>query len=539
MRVLKLAIYAFLPIVLLIETGARFYWDYREREARTRSGTDKQQALALGNFEFIKEPDAVLGYRLKRSLDFGKFASNPQGFAQRDAVSLARKPDSLRIVAMGDSTTGSVDVDTSYPTQLRQILLQNSAYAGSVDVINAGVGGWTSDQSALWAKIELAAYRPDVVFLYVGWNDFQSYTPLGPPPRESYFAQVYGHRADFIGLGSLRSIQIAAHWGEKLLRAVEVDRSPPNLFLPDPGGWAALQGAKVRVSEDPSPQGFGGVGFAELPPNGYVYAGIAVQQTAKLADGQPITASLYVKGRGAAAMRLNGLESPWPLYRECPAEPISQEWKQLSCTIAKPHDGHGLQVSLRNTSAAPTSVTMWGPMVSLGSEAVANAPRMSPATPEETYRFLIDSLDRILAAFRATNPDVKFAMGTLVGPWPLESDAVDKDPKSWPWWAYRAGVPKEQMVTLLDRFNDVIRHFAATRGVLLIDSARDFEPLNRPALMTDFAHMTPDGYRLMAELIAKGMIDAGWVNAKPPADFEGLRGRYTRSTGNAVRGAAN
>ena len=60
------------------------------------------------------------------------------------------------------------------------------------EVINAGVPGWSSDQIALRVRYQIAALKPDVAILYVGWNDFQAYDPLRPVPSESSFVLWYG-----------------------------------------------------------------------------------------------------------------------------------------------------------------------------------------------------------------------------------------------------------------------------------------------------------------------------------------------------------
>ena len=84
---------------------------------------------------------------------------------------------------MGESTTQGHNTDSgNYPVYLKAA---SSSWlrVREVEVINAGVSGWVSDQLALRAEQQLAAYRPDIVVLYTGWNDFQSYDPFGPPPN--------------------------------------------------------------------------------------------------------------------------------------------------------------------------------------------------------------------------------------------------------------------------------------------------------------------------------------------------------------------
>ena len=109
---------------------------------------------------------------------------------------------------MGESTTQGHSTDVgNYPVYLKATLEQRARGYAAVEMINAGVSGWTSDQLALRAERQLAAYRPDIVVLYAGWNDFQSYDPFGPPPTRSYFEQAFGVVPPGERLG-LRSVQL-------------------------------------------------------------------------------------------------------------------------------------------------------------------------------------------------------------------------------------------------------------------------------------------------------------------------------------------
>ena len=136
----------------------------------------------------MKVADGRYGYMLKPGFHSGLVSINAAGFHQRQEVPIARTPNRLRVVCLGESTTFGNHVDSNYPSFLRTILAD---YATPAEVINAGVPGWVSDQVALRAEHQLAAYSPDVVILYVGWNDFQSYDPLGPEPAVSYWEFAY------------------------------------------------------------------------------------------------------------------------------------------------------------------------------------------------------------------------------------------------------------------------------------------------------------------------------------------------------------
>lgn len=96
----------------------------------------------------------------------GKGAFNADGFIGPQ-IPLARQPGTLRIAALGDSCThwGS----PPYPQRLQQRLAQQRAQ--SVEVLNAGVAGYSTYQGLWRLREHVLAYKPDIVVVYFGWND--------------------------------------------------------------------------------------------------------------------------------------------------------------------------------------------------------------------------------------------------------------------------------------------------------------------------------------------------------------------------------
>ncbi|MCL4502232.1 MAG: hypothetical protein M1438_10315, partial [Deltaproteobacteria bacterium] len=62
------------------------------------------------------------------------------------------------------------------------------------------------------------------------------------------------------------------------------------------------------------------------------------------------------------------------------------------------------------------------------------------------------------------------------------------------------GITYEQFKGAFDRFNQTIREVGAQNGVLVIDLAAQVPPENK--YMSDVAHYTPEGSRLVAQKIA-------------------------------------
>ncbi len=84
-------------------------------------------------------------------------------------VAYGPKQAPLRIVAFGGSSTGGAwqmqDLRLFFPARLDQLL------GDRVEVVNQGVGGWTTFHIARYASTHMADLDPDLVLLYVGNND--------------------------------------------------------------------------------------------------------------------------------------------------------------------------------------------------------------------------------------------------------------------------------------------------------------------------------------------------------------------------------
>ena len=82
---------------------------------------------------------------------------------------------SLRIAALGGSTTYSTGVTNylhSYPHLLGEYLHQGGF--DHVEVINAGVGGYSSYQTLISLQYRVLPLQPDLIILYQGYNDIHT-----------------------------------------------------------------------------------------------------------------------------------------------------------------------------------------------------------------------------------------------------------------------------------------------------------------------------------------------------------------------------
>jgi lysophospholipase L1-like esterase len=82
-------------------------------------------------------------------------------------ISVERTPTTIRIAAVGDSCTQFGD--PPYSAVLRDLLADR--LNKPVEVLNAGVAGYSTEQGRRRLECDVMPYRPDVVLLYFGWND--------------------------------------------------------------------------------------------------------------------------------------------------------------------------------------------------------------------------------------------------------------------------------------------------------------------------------------------------------------------------------
>jgi lysophospholipase L1-like esterase len=124
-----------------------------------------------------REYDPHLGWRgrpnLECVLNEGHFrisiSQNSRGFRDVERP-VGKPPGTKRILCLGDSFTWGwgVEQDEIYTT----VLGRRYAEAGtSVEVLNAGVGGYSTDQLLLYLEREGFSYSPDSVVYQAAWND--------------------------------------------------------------------------------------------------------------------------------------------------------------------------------------------------------------------------------------------------------------------------------------------------------------------------------------------------------------------------------
>ncbi|MEZ4635895.1 MAG: SGNH/GDSL hydrolase family protein [Caldilineaceae bacterium] len=134
---------------------------------------------------FWRVPDAVTGWSLQPNAQGRYFAPmyeydvdvriNSLGLRADEAIGYAKPEDVFRVMVLGDSFIEALQVklEESLPQRLGQ--LYTAQTGRPVEVLNAGVSGWGTDQQLLWLQNEGVKYSPDLIILAVyPRNDFMN-----------------------------------------------------------------------------------------------------------------------------------------------------------------------------------------------------------------------------------------------------------------------------------------------------------------------------------------------------------------------------
>ena len=123
----------------------------------------------------FREPDPVLFWR---PLPVAPYTT--QRF-KGPLVVVPKPPHVLRVIAYGDSNTDGPD-QGGWPAELQRLLENGQGGRRRVEVLNAGVSGYSSLQGLRRFRQEVERYRPDVVLVSFGWNDLPE--ALGKPDKD-------------------------------------------------------------------------------------------------------------------------------------------------------------------------------------------------------------------------------------------------------------------------------------------------------------------------------------------------------------------
>ena len=244
-RRMAIALSAALCAALACEIGLRIYlFRFASQERLTKYA--RFDDVPPEAHAFIGHP--FTNYRLNpdyRSRD-GRSRHDALGLRGPE-VAIPKPAGTYRIVCIGGSTTYTMVQDDAdaYPAQLERILRERYGDA-QVEVINAGVGGWSSWECLIDLELRVIDLQPDLLVVYHGINDV--HPRLVPPElyrgddtglvrqwqpetawwEHSVLLRVLGVKLGFARGNTIRDLVHTKHLGLDLEDCL--DRNPPVYF---------------------------------------------------------------------------------------------------------------------------------------------------------------------------------------------------------------------------------------------------------------------------------------------------------------------
>jgi len=186
----KTVVFSILPVLFLLligEGGLRLYSGYF-RTAYERYNTE------TGRLELVPNIQTAIpgGARIR---------INSKGFVGVEFDDV--KPAGIyRVFAVGDSCTFAGDWDVSYSAFLERML---NVGGRRFEVINAGIEGYNSEYALGRIRDDILKYGPDLVTIYIGWNDLMKMSPnnMSSSGRVTWLGAALNHSYLYKGLSKV------------------------------------------------------------------------------------------------------------------------------------------------------------------------------------------------------------------------------------------------------------------------------------------------------------------------------------------------
>jgi len=203
----------------MAEAGIRFL----DKVSRSGKGEFVSSSYERLFHNPINKLDPDLFWRLRPRANYKGMSINSLGFRGKEFLKEKDK-NVIRIITMGDSCTLGVGVpdEKTYSSLLENILNKQVRSTKIYEVINAGVAGYSSLQGLRYFKNEIMSYKPDIITLYYGLNDY-IYTS-GPSDKDIVKINTWVVHVDNV----LRKSRLYSFVSKKLKILMAASKFPPN-----------------------------------------------------------------------------------------------------------------------------------------------------------------------------------------------------------------------------------------------------------------------------------------------------------------------
>lgn len=152
---------------------------------RVLTSADSRWNVRLGA---AREFDPIAGFRNKPGYELAPgIRTNALGYQAPQPLRVAPPSGVRRAIFLGDSNSVMPTIG-AYPQQVEALL--DAELPGEIEVVNAAVPGYSSDNARNLFEHELSRFEGDYFFVYLGWNDLGQFGPEGLP----YKRQATGYQ---------------------------------------------------------------------------------------------------------------------------------------------------------------------------------------------------------------------------------------------------------------------------------------------------------------------------------------------------------
>jgi lysophospholipase L1-like esterase len=149
-------------LLLSLAEGSIRIWAYFFRTSYERYNSTTKRLELVPNLRLQRGPDELV--------------INSKGFLGPE-FNQEKRQGVFRIISIGDSCTFTDGVwAKAYPALLERLLNQDRT-PRRFEVINAGIEGYNSTLARARLTDEILRYDPDMVTIYIGWNDLMKTSP--------------------------------------------------------------------------------------------------------------------------------------------------------------------------------------------------------------------------------------------------------------------------------------------------------------------------------------------------------------------------